>query len=364
MASKQRTRVKVKTKRKRKGGTLRRRVTLAFLFLAVMVAIIAAFGYYSVYSSNFDLGEKEHDFLYIRSSDSYHDVMTQLQNKGCVKNQMTLEWVMDRKNYPNHVIAGKFKIVNGMNNNDFVNMLRSGMQEVVNVTLNMERNLPQVASTLSGLLDVDSTTVLEQLLSPQFLTQHNLTKETAICMFVPNTYQFYWATSEEKVLERFWQEYNDFWGDKRKKKAEKWGLTPNEITTLASIVFKETTKKVDAPKIAGVYLNRIREGMPLQADPTLIFALNDTSIRRVLNVHKQIDSPYNTYKYRGLPPGPISMPSTTYIDAVLDAPRHDYLYFCAKEDFSGYSNFAKTYMEHLANARKYQNALNKRKIFS
>jgi UPF0755 protein len=184
-----------------------------------------------------------------------------------------------------------------------------------------------------------------------------------VCLFIPNTYEFYWNTSAEEFTNRMINEYANFWTVNRKKKADKIKLNYYEVSVLASIVEKEQNiKKDERPEIAGLYLNRIKKRMKLESDPTLIFALKDFSINRVLNKDKKVDSPFNTYIYKGLPPGPICIPSINAIDAVLNPSSHDFVFMCAKEDFSGYHNFAKTYRKHLRNARKYQKALNKRKI--
>jgi len=209
---------------------------------------------------------------------------------------------------------------------------------------------------------VDSSTLSEQLNNPEIQEKYGFTKETFSGMFLPNTYQFNWSSDEQDFLDRMSKEHAKFW-KLRTSKAEAIKLTPNEVTTLASIVQSETAKSDERKRIAGVYMNRLQKGIPLEADPTLIFAMGDFTIRRVLNKHKEIDSPYNTYKNQGLPPGPINLPEVSYIDAVLDYEKHDYIFFCAKEDFSGYSNFAKTYSQHLKNAKKYHKAMNDRKIY-
>ncbi|HAZ24348.1 MAG TPA: endolytic transglycosylase MltG, partial [Algoriphagus sp.] len=196
-----------------------------------------------------------------------------------------------------------------------------------------------------------------------YIRKFDFNEETIMSMFIPNTYEVWWNTSPEALFDRMYKEYNDFWTDERKKKAAELGLNPKEVSTLASIVQAESQKKDERAKIAGVYLNRLKLNMPLQADPTLVFALGDFSLKRILNIHKETESPYNTYKYAGLPPGPINLPDINSLDAVLNYEDHDYLYFCAKEDFSGYHAFAKTLSEHNANARRYQAALNAAKIF-
>ena len=196
-----------------------------------------------------------------------------------------------------------------------------------------------------------------------FQQKLGLSDDNVACIFIPNTYEFYWNTSADQFVKRMLKEYQKFWNNDRKAKADKIKLNYYEVATLASIVEKEQNiKRDERPEIAGLYLNRIKKKMKLESDPTLIFALDDFTIKRVLNKDKKVDSPFNTYKHRGLPPGPICIPSINAIDAVLNASNHKYIFMCAKEDFSGYHNFAKTYAKHLLNARKYQKALNKRKI--
>ena len=189
------------------------------------------------------------------------------------------------------------------------------------------------------------------------------TRETIPALFIPNTYEIYWNVSPERFMARMKQEYNRFWTEERRKKAEALGLTPVEVSTLASIVEEESAVADEYPTIAGLYLNRLKAGMPLQADPTVKFAAGDFALQRILDKHLAIDSPYNTYKYAGLPPGPIRIPSIRAIDAVLNPAHHRYFYMCAKEDFSGRHNFAATLAEHNRNANRYRAELNRRKIY-
>ena len=250
-----------------------------------------------------------------------------------------------------------------MNNNDLVNLLRSGKQSPVKVTFNNVRSLKDVSSKLSQYLEADSNQIYESFIDNKFLSDNQLNINNVISVFIPNTYEFYWNTSADDLRARMMREYKTFWNRERRKKAAKLKLSYSEISTLASIVEKEQNIRSDErPKIAGLYLNRIQQGMKLESDPTLIFALQDFNINRVLNKDKKVDSPYNTYKFKGLPPGPICIPSINSIDAVLNFEKHDYIFMCAKEDFSGYHNFATTYKQHLVNARKYQRMLNKKRI--
>ncbi|MFR9504120.1 MAG: endolytic transglycosylase MltG [Rikenellaceae bacterium] len=258
--------------------------------------------------------------------------------------------------------AGHYRFDPGMSVIRIVRMLKLGEQQAVNVTFNNVRTLPELSGRISGQLDIDSLQLLQHLQDESVAKGYGLTPTTIISMFIPNTYQLYWSTSPQKLTDRIYSEYNKFWSSDRVSKAEQLGLTQLEVMTLASIVYEETKQTSEMARVAGVYLNRLRIGMPLQADPTVKYALQDFSIKRVLNKHLEYDSPYNTYKYRGLPPSPIAMPSIAAIDAVLTPERHSYLYFCARPTFDGYHNFAKTLSEHNANARAYINELNRLKI--
>jgi UPF0755 protein len=195
-----------------------------------------------------------------------------------------------------------------------------------------------------------------------YLKQYGFNSENCIAMFIPNTYEFYWNTPAKKFMERMAREYKAFWNPSRKMKAKTIGLTQAQVAVLASIVEQETHRDDEKPIVAGVYLNRYKKGWKLEADPTLVYALGNFTVQRVLNQYKEIDSPYNTYMYAGLPPGPICIPSISSIDAVLNYSKHEYFYFCARDDFSGYHCYAKTYTEHLVNAKRFQKELNRRKI--
>jgi UPF0755 protein len=236
------------------------------------------------------------------------------------------------------------------------------LQTPLNVTFNNVRTKEDLAGKVSKYLVADSLSILNLFSNESLIQKYGFTTETFRTMFIPDTYEFYWTTSAEEFAERMKSEYDKFWNAERRKKAEEINLTPAEITTLASIVQAETAKKEEQNRIAGLYMNRLKNGQLLQADPTVKYAVGDFSLKRILNVHLHIDSPYNTYKNAGLPPGPINFPETTAIDAVLNFERHNYLYMCAKEDFSGYHNFAVTLDEHNRNAAKYRRELDKLNI--
>ena len=330
--------------------------------LLVLGAVGVTMFYRWIYSSNIN-SEYASEFFYVNTGDTFESVLTALTNEKVLKNVESFKWVAEEKNYLNHVKAGRYKIERGLNNNELVNLLRSGEQEPTNVLIRSFRKRENLAGVLATKLEPDSADFANAFYSSEMASKYGFTQENFGVLFMPNTYSFYWNTQPAQFIERMAKEYKDFWNDSRKAKARKLGLSQSEVSTLASIVQNETYQNDEKPFVAGVYINRIKKGMPLQADPTLLFALNDFSIKRVLNIHKKVNSPYNTYKYKGLPPGPICIPDVSSIDAVLNFESHKYLYFCAKEDFSGYHNFAGNYTQHLVNARKYQNALNQRKIF-
>ena len=267
--------------------------------------------------------------------------------------------LMKHYKYDQRVKAGNYAIRPGDSMRDICLRLLSGNQTPVKLVIPSVRTLDRLAGTVGKQLMADSASVMALLADKHFLDSLGYTSATAPCMFIPNTYEVYWTMTPEQFVARMLKESKRFWNDTRLAKAKAQGLTPNEVITLASIVDEETAKDDEKPLVAGLYLNRLKRGMLLQADPTVKFALGDFELRRILYAHLQADSPYNTYKYPGLPPGPIRIPSMSAIESVLSPAKHSYIYMCAKEDFSGYHNFATTLTQHNANARRYQQALNK-----
>ncbi len=341
------------------------RILRFLIFVVVVIAmVIAYYAYDYLYKENVYLAGKESVFVYIPTGSTYSDVKNILYDKDIIINKKTFEWVAERKNYPNHIRSGKYKLSPGMGNNELVNLLRSGQQTPVMLTFTNIRTKEQLAGVVSRHLEADSMSILNKLNDPEVMAEYGFTTEQAKLMFVPNTYEFFWNTSARQLLNRMKREYDRFWNDKRTQQAEEINMSPVEVGILASIVQLETNKKDEKARIAGVYINRLNRGMALQADPTVVFAVGDFTINRVLNRHLEFDSPYNTYIYRGLPPGPITLPEPYTIDQVLNYEKHDYLYFAAREDFSGYHNFAKTHSQHVANARRYRQALNERRIMN
>jgi len=335
-------------------------IILLVLFIG---GCLIGYNYYNkIWGDNVVDNKEGFHFLYIKTGDTYKDVAETLKEEEILHSIDNFNWVAERKGYTKKVKSGKYKITKSMSNSDIVNMLRIGKQEPVKLEFNSIRTKAQLAGIIGQQLESDSTALLAIFEDADFLKTKNLTPDNAVCVFIPNTYSLNWNTDAKTLFNRMCKEYDKFWNSNRKALAKKLNMTPIEVSILASIVESETAKNDEKPIVAGAYINRLKKNMLLEADPTLIFAAGDFSIRRVLNVHKEIDSPYNTYKYKGLPPGPICIPAPSSIDAVLNYKKHDYIYFCAKETLDGYHNFAVDYKDHLANAKRYQAALDRMKI--
>lgn len=337
---------------------------LGVVILFFFAAIVGALGvYFLAFYPNVDLGEFKSRHFYIERDFGYEDVKNELINKGFISNVTTFDFLAQRKNLPSRIIPGRYLIHNRMSNNSLINLLRSGAQDPVRLIFTNIRTLEDLAGSVASQLEVDSLSMLYWLQKDSIIKNSGLNTPDIKLLFIPNTYEVYWTTSPAQLISRMHREYNSFWNASRLALAEQTGLSPAEVGILASIVQSETNRVDEMPRIAGVYINRLRRNIPLQADPTVVYAIGDFNIRRVLNQHLEIDSPYNTYLYAGLPPGPINLPEPRTIDAVLNYENHDYLYFSASPDFTGYHVFARTYREHLRNAREYQQALNERRIF-
>lgn len=318
--------------------------------------------YDKIFGSNISLKDEKNTHINIPTGSTKEDVITILDTSNVIQNMSDFRWLAEKKNYQNHIHPGRYLIKDRMSNNALINMLRSGQQDPVDVVFNNIRKKQELAGVISQQIEADSLIITQLLNDDQYLQQYDMTSQTVPALFIPNTYEFYWNTSAREFIERMHREYKRFWNKERTNKAKKIGLSPVEVSILASIVKEETTKADEMPTIAGVYMNRLEKGMRLQADPTIKFAIGDFSVNRILDKYLEQDSPYNTYKYAGLPPGPISFPSIKAIDAVLNYEHHNYLYFSAKADFSGYHNFSKTHYQHIRNAKKYQEALNQKRI--
>jgi UPF0755 protein len=344
-----------------------KKIITSLFFIAVFVGAYIAYDMYQqVYQPNVTLANTQDQYFYVPSDYQFDDIVHDLYEKGYIINRESFEFVAEKKsNFKNNIHAGRYLMEEGMSNNELVDLFRSGETVPVKVTFNNLRTKSDLAGKISKNLECDSLEVLDLINSEEFVMKYGFNQTTILTLFLPNTYQFNWATTAEEAVKRMAKEYKKFWTSERKSKAKKLNLTQSEVAILASIVQAEQTVHSDErPKVAGLYINRLRIGMALQSDPTLVYGLGDFTIRRVLNKHKSIASPYNTYKYKGLPPGPINLPNIKSLDAVLNFETHKYLYMCAKEDFTGYHNFAKNYKQHLIYARKYQKELNRRKIYN
>ncbi len=302
-------------------------------------------------------------YIYIDEKRNYEEVIDQLQKKAALPSEKIFRLLAKHMHYPDRVKSGRYAIRHGMTMPDVIRLLRSGKQTPVNLTFNNLRTRENLAGRLSQQLMLDSLTLLHALRDPSLAERQGFNEETLIAMFIPNTYEVYWDTGVEQLMKRMKKEYDVFWNDVRRKKAQETGLTPTEVSILASIVEEEATYADEYPIVAGLYLNRLKRGMRLEADPTVKFAVGDCSLQRILFKHLEVESPYNTYRNNGLPPGPIRIPSIAAIDAALSPQQHHYLFMCAKDDLSGRHNFAVTHAEHTRNAARYQRALNRRGIY-
>jgi len=291
-----------------------------------------------------------------------HQLMDSLVKYRYLQEPVSFSFVAKVLKYQDNIKPGLYKLTEDMTNLEAVRHLRSGAQEPVNVTFNNIRLKEELLEKATRNISATPEELRNLLSDPEVAARYGFDTLSIMTMFLPNTYQMYWTADAEQLLERMNREYERFWNEERQAKADELGMSRLEVAILASIVQAETQKPDEKPTVAGLYLNRLKRGMPLEADPTVKFALGDFKLRRILKKDLEIDSPYNTYKYAGLPPGPINLPAPSSIEAVLNAEQHGYLFMCAKEDFSGYHRFAKTYRQHINNARRYQRALNERGI--
>ena len=331
------------------------------VWIAIILILAAGFAILSLFGPNtgaFTKGE----YLYIQTGADYDKVKGALSDGGFVKDMTTFNLIAEGLGLPSHIHPGKYRINRGMSNFKIVRMLRSGKQTPVKIVINKLRTKGELVAVLDSNLEAGPDTLWQMIRDAAYLAQFGLDTNTMMCAILPDTYEFYWNSSADKAFRKIAKNYTRFWDDNHKHAAAKQGLTPVQAIIVASIVEEETNMSEDKPKIASVYLNRKRTGMKLQADPTVRFAQGDFSIRRIAGAMLDNPSPYNTYKYEGLPPGPICTPTAATIEAVLQAPKTTYLYFCASPDFSGHSAFATNYDEQLKNAHAYQQALDARGI--
>jgi len=307
--------------------------------------------------------EKQTVKFVIDKNDNYDSVRNHLYDLDIIQDAVSFSFVAKILGYQKLVKPGVYQMEPEMTNLQTVRMLRAGAQMPVQITFNNVRLKEELAEKITSTIGLSADEVLGLLNNDAFLKEYGFNSENASSMFIPNTYEVYWTISAKALFQKMFEQHKNFWNESRRAKAAALDLSPIEVSVLASIVQAESIKADESPIIAGLYLNRLKRNIALQADPTLVFAVGDFTIQRVLNVHKKVDSPYNTYMYKGLPPGPINMPTIATLDAVLNHEDHNYIYMCAKEDFSGYHRFARTLSQHNKNARLFQNAMNQRKIF-
>lgn len=336
--------------------------------VALIGIVIAGYFAYFVYSAMFKPNtafNNEEAYIYIPTNSDYNIVRSQLE--PLLIDIKKFDALAGRKKYVSNIKAGKYVIKKGMNNNDIINSIRSN-NIPIKVAFNNQETFEGLAGRIASQIEADSLSILIAITSEEFLKSNGFELKTALGLYIPNSYEFFWNTSAEQFRDRMLKEYQRFWNASRIAKAETLNLTPNQVITLASIVQKETAKVDEKPRVAGVYINRLKVGMPLQADPTVIYAIKEQSgdfkqtIKRVLYKDLELDSPYNTYKYAGLPPGLITMPDISSIDAVLNYEKHDYYYFVADITNFGYHKFAKNLSQHNRNREEYVRWINQQGV--
>ena len=321
--------------------------------------------YQWVYGANVEKGG-EFKEIYIPSEATFDEVMEILRNDSILINEESFVWVAELKNYPSLVKAGHYVIDPGLTNNELVDLLRSGGQVPIKLMFRNIDNLRQLAGTVGGQIEADSIELMEQFTNTDLIQRLGFDEQTLMAMFLPNTYELYWTTDAVSFMERMNREYKEFWTNSRISKANRINLSPTEVITLGSIVEKEVIFPEEYPRVAGLYLNRLRKGWLLGSDPTIIFALQqaypDTVIKRVFRADLKMDSPYNTYENKGLPPGPICIPSLRAIDGVLNAENHAYMYMAASVERPNYHEFSESLSQHNYYARQYHNWLNQQRV--
>ncbi|MCD8136050.1 MAG: endolytic transglycosylase MltG [Parabacteroides gordonii] len=330
------------------------------LFFILLIAGVGVWGYRLAWAPNFM--PQETVYIYIGKDKSFTDLCRQLQDSADCSRIGSFKQLAGMLKYQANIRTGRYAVSPGMSNLQLLNDLRRGHQVATRLTFNNIRFKEDLAERLDEQLMLDKDELLSLLNDSAYCDSLGFTTETITSLFIPNTYEVYWNIPADKLMQRMKREYIAFWTDVRLEKAKAIGLTPAEVATLASIVEEETAVSDEYPIVAGLYLNRLYRGIPLQADPTVKFAVGDFTLQRILFEHLEVDSPYNTYKHAGLPPGPLRIPTIKGMDSVLNYMKHNYLYMCAKEDFSRRHNFAATLAEHNRNANRYRAELNRRKI--
>ncbi len=343
------------------GGILKKTITL-------LVIVVLAFGgywaYENMYKSNVHLNGKKFTYIYIKTNASFEDVLDELYSENIIEDHASFEWMAKSMHLPEHINPGKYRIDSKMSNRSIVKMIINGKQEKVKLFFNSQiRTKEQFMDYVSEKLEIEKGELEDYCSNEDILSdEYGLNSENFMALIVPETYEVNWTTHIKDLFILLERSYDEVWTKAKKEKAKSLGYSIPELVTIASIVQSESGIKTEQQKIAGVYINRLKQDMKLQADPTVVFANGNFDVQRVLSADKEINSPYNTYRYKGLPPGPICLVNPSAIDAVLNYSKHNYTYFCAKADFSGYSNFTNDYKVHMKNAVAYQKALNQKGI--
>lgn len=333
-----------------------------YILIAYLVGFSAFIGFKYYSAGSIELRAAKVD-VYIPSEANFDDVVLLLKDKKVFTDETKFKQYSKVLGYTK-VKGGRYVVKRGIGYRELIRMLAAGQQTPVNLVISGNVRLKdKLAGIISRQVEADSVSILNLLNDKTFLADLGFTPDNSILLFLPNTYNVYWNRAPKSLLEDMKKQYDKFWNPKRLEQLKATGLTKDEVMIIASIAIEESSKGDELPRIVGVYINRLKKNMPLQADPTVKYAVGDFTLKRVLTKHTEYESPYNTYKNTGLPPGPICIPSIVAIDAVLNYEQHDYFYFCAKDDFSGYHVFAQTLQQHNQNAQAYRNALNRKKIY-
>lgn len=343
------------------GGTFKK---IIILIVLAALAFGAYWAYENMFKSNVHLNGKKFTYIYIKTNATFEDVLDELYSQNIIDDHESFEWMAKNMHLPEKINSGKYRIDAKMSNRSIVKMIMNGKQEKVKLFFNSQiRTKEQFIDYVSEKLEIEKAELEDYCSNEDILAdQYGLNSENFMALIVPETYEVNWTTHINDLFILLEKSYDKVWTKAKKDKAKSLGYTIPELVTIASIVQSESSIKTEQQKIAGVYINRLKQDMRLQADPTVVFANGNFDVQRVLSADKEIDSPYNTYRYKGLPPGPICLVNPSTIDAVLNFTKHNYTYFCAKADFSGYSNFTNDYKVHMKNAAAYQEALNKKGI--
>jgi UPF0755 protein len=338
-----------------------KKLVISFVFIFLISALVG--GYYAykvIYQPNVNLGKQKSRIIYIPTGSSFDDVISVLGKNNILKDRATFEFLSEKKNYKNNIKPGKYRILARMSNNALINLLRGGIQEPIIINFNGIRTKEQLVARVARRIEADSADLYDAMNDDDYLGKYRFNSDNVLALFIPNTYEIFWNTSTDEFFERMAKEYRKVWTEERKQQAAQLGFSQVEVAILASIVQAEQCCDYEEKrKIAGLYINRLKKKMALQSDPTVIYAIGDFSIDRVSYKQTRLNLRHNTYRNKGLPPGPINFVQVSSIDAVLNYDKNDYIFMCAKEDLSGKHYFSKTYEQHCGYAKKYRHAMDK-----